>query len=155
MSSQLQHIADIITNAASWNQAQPDAEGMFRFSLEGGLDFSLLSPDGRNAVLLADLGPAPDGSTAQSGEELHRIASLAAASLKKRRSTLALAENRLELQRSFPTTLATTQEICPEVRDFLNDLAWWKKQLDSGGANSSSTASSSPFSFSLGGWFNS
>lgn len=153
MSSQLQHIADTVTKAAGWNQALPDAEGAFRFELEGGLDFSLLSPDGKTAVLLADLGPAPDSSAPQGADDLRRIASLAAASLKKRRSTLALAGGRVELQRSFPVTFATEQEICPEVRDFLNDLAWWKKQL--GGTDSSSTASTSPFSFSFGGWFNS
>ena len=50
MSAQLQHLADIITKAAGWKNAAPDAEGVFRFSLEGGLDFSLLTPENWTAV---------------------------------------------------------------------------------------------------------
>jgi len=155
MSSQLQQIADIITRAAGWKQAQPDAEGVFRFALEGELDFSLLSPENRTAVLLSDLGQAPDHASPQGDEELRRLASLAAASLKKRRSTIAISEGgRIELQRSFPMMEAGEPHIRTEVRDFLNDLAWWQKQLKGSNVNTSSNTSSSPFSFNLGSWFN-
>lgn len=155
MSSQLQQIADIITKAAGWKQAQPDAEGIFRFALEGGLDFSLLSPENRTAVLLGDLGPAPDASTPQGDDDLRRLASLAAATLKKRRSTIAISEGgRIELQRAFAMTAAGELDIRSEVRDFLNDLAWWQKQLDGSAPNSSSNTSSSPFSFNFSNWFN-
>jgi hypothetical protein len=37
------------------------------------------------------------------------------------------------------------------MKDFLNDLAWWKQQVMGAGSNTSSNTSSSPFS--LGGWF--
>ncbi len=154
MSAQLQLLADIITKAAGWKNAAPDAEGVFRFSLEGGLDFSLLTPENRTAVLLADLGAAPDPASSQGDEELRRIASLAAASLKKRNSTVALADGRVELQRTFSLTQTSEQAVCLEVRDFLNDLAWWQKQLGNESSHTSSTASTSPFSFSLGDWFN-
>lgn len=154
MSSQLQHIAATITKAAGWNPAQPDAEGIFRFSLEGGLDFMLLSPDGKTAVLLADIGEAPDAASPQGDQELRRIASLSASSLKKRRTALALSGGRIELQYLFPIAQASEQDVRLDVRDFLNDLAWWQKQLSGGTVNTSSSASSSPFSFSLGSWFN-
>lgn len=154
MSSQLQQIADTITKAAGWKQAQPDAEGVFRFSLEGGLDFALLTPENRTAVLLASLGQAPDPASPQGDDELRRVASLAAASLKKRRSTVALGEGRLELQRTFPMALVSEQDIRLEVRDFLNDLAWFLKQLSGKTPNSSSFTSSSPFSFTFGDWDN-
>ncbi|WP_446424031.1 hypothetical protein [Mailhella sp.] len=154
MSAQLQHIADIITKAAGWKNAVPDAEGVFRFSLEGGLDFSLLSPENRTAVLLADLGGAPDAASSQGDEELRRIASLAAASLKKRASAVALAEGRVELHRSFSMVRCSEQDVRLEVRDFLNDLAWWQKQLNGESVQSSSFASTSPFSFSFGDWSN-
>ena len=150
MPSKLQQIADIITNAAGWKRAEPDSEGVFRFSLEGGLDFSLLSPDNRTAVLLADLGPAPEAGTMNGNDKLKRLAALAAGTLKKRRSSFAIAGQRLELSRTFPMQTASELEISPLVRDFLNDLAWWKAQI-SGSSNTSSNTSSSPFS--MGGWF--
>ena len=151
MSSQLQQIADIITNAAGWKRAEPDSEGVFRFSLEGGLDFSLLSPENRTAVLLADLGPAPEAGTMEGNDRLKRLAALAAGTLKKRRSSFAIAGQRLELSRTFPMQSASEREISLLVRDFLNDLAWWQAQMNGARANSSSSTSSSPFS--LGGWF--
>jgi hypothetical protein len=150
MPSKLQQIADIITNAAGWKRAEPDSEGVFRFSLEGGLDFSLLSPDNRTAVLLADLGPAPEAGTMNGNDKLKRLAALAAGTLKKRRSSFAIAGQRLELSRTFPMQSTSEREISLLVRDFLNDLAWWKAQI-SGSSNSSSNTSSSPFS--MGSWF--
>ena len=150
MPSKLQQIADIITNAAGWKRAEPDSEGVFRFSLEGGLDFSLLTPENRTAVLLADLGPAPESGSMEGNERLKRLAALAAGTLKKRRSSFAIAGQRLELSRTFSMQTASELEISPLVRDFLNDLAWWKAQI-SGSSNTSSNTSSSPFS--MGGWF--
>lgn len=151
MSSQLQQLADIITRAAGWKNAVPDEHGIFRFSLEGDLDFSLLTPENRTAVLLADLGIAPERGSAPEEETLLRLASLAASSLKKRRSSLSLANGRIELHRALPITLNDEYELRTEVRDFLNDLAWWKKQISGSSTQSSSKASSSPFS--LGSWF--
>lgn len=153
MSSQLQQVADTITATAGWKNAQPDAEGVFRFSLEGGLDFALLSPENRTGVLLADLGAAPSAADPQDDEKLRRLCSLAAGSLKKRRSILAISEEqRVELQRSFAMGHVSEQDIRLEVRDFLNDLAWWQKQLGNG--NSSSDALTSPFSLNFASWFN-
>ena len=150
MSTHLQGIADAITSAAGWKSASPDEEGIFRFSLENGLDFQLLTPEGRTAVLLADLGSAPSRGDTQGDEELKRLASVAAASLRKRRSSFAVAGTRLELSRTFPMQ-ADEQEIRLIARDFLNDLAWWQAQVSGTHTNSSSNTSSSPFS--LGGWF--
>ena len=122
MSTHLQGIADAITSAAGWKSASPDKGGVFRFSVENGLDFQLLTPEGRTAVLLADLGAAPAQGDTQGDEELKRLASVAAASLKKRRSSFAVAGSRLELSRTFPM-LVEEREIRLIVRDFLNDLA--------------------------------
>jgi len=151
MPSQLQNIADIVTASAGWKKAVPDDGGAFHFALEGGLDFQLFTPDSRTAVLLADLGASPAPGSTQGDEELKRLASVAAASLKKRRSAFAIAGERLELSRTFPLQEGDEQALRLLLRDFLNDLAWWKQQVKGGPANSSSTASSSPFS--LGGWF--
>ena len=151
MSSQLQNIANIITASAGWKNASPDGEGVFRFAIEGGLDFQLFSPENRTAILLADLGNAPSLGDLQGEGEIKRLASVAAASLKKRRSSFAIAGDRLELTYSFPIQENDEQVIRQVMRDFLNDFAWWKQQVKGEAANTSSNTSSSPFS--LGGWF--
>lgn len=151
MATLLQQTADVITEAAGWKRAAPDERGVFHFSLEGGLDFDLFSPENRTAILFAGLGPAPDEATPQGEAELRRLASLAAGSLKKRRSVFGIGESGLELYLSFPLSEAPDRSPALEARDFLNDLAWWKKQL-SGAAHQSGT-SASPFSFAFGGWF--
>ncbi len=145
MALPLQQTVDIITRAAGWAPATPDEEGIFRFSLEGGLDFSLFSPENRTGILLCSLGKAPDGD-----EEVKRLAALAAGCLKKRRSVFSIGEHGMELHRAFPLGEASESVLIAEVRDFLNDLAWWKRQLS--GTGPSRETQSSPFSFSFSGW---
>ena len=151
MSSQLQNIADIITASAGWKNTTPDEAGVFRFSIEGGLDFQLFSPENRTAILLADLGAAPALGSIQGEDEIKRLSSVAAASLKKRRSSFAIAGDRLELTYAFPAQESDEMVIRQIMKDFLNDFAWWKQQVKGKDSNSSSNTSSSPFS--LGGWF--
>lgn len=146
MASPLQQTADLIIRAAGWKQSTPDAEGVFRFSLEDGLDFMLLSPENKTGILLASLGKTPDND-----DELRRLASLAAGCLKKRRSVFSMGEHGMELHRSFPLSEASASFLVPEVRDFLNDLAWWKRQIS--GAGASGAKSASPFSFPFSNWF--
>ncbi len=154
MTSPLQRSADIITRAAGWKEALPDDDGVFRFSLEGGLDFELLSPENRTGILLAVLGSAPEND-GRSDETLQRLAQLSAGSLKKRRSTFSIGERGLELYRTFSLSEASEQSLPRTVRDFLNDLAWWKQQLSGTGSARPSGAQSSPFSFAFGDWFSS
>ncbi len=150
MTSSLQQLADIITRAAGWKAAVPDADGVFRFALEDGLDFELLSPENSTGVLLATLKPAPAEGDPEAERDLQKFASLAAGCMKKRRSVFGLGESGFELYRSFRMADASESSIVSEVRDFLNDLAWWKRQI-SGSSNVG--ASASPFSFSFGGLF--
>lgn len=154
MTSPLQRSADIITRAAGWKEALPDDDGVFHFSLEGGLDFELFSPENRTGILFAVLGNAPE-QDARADDTLLRLASLSAGSLKKRRSTFSLGEKGLELYRTFTLAEASEQSLPRTVRDFLNDLAWWKQQLSGTEGNRSSGPQNSPFSFSFGNWFSS
>ena len=150
MNDALLHAAAALAEAAGWDVPQADAEGIFRFSLEGELEFSLFSPDGRTGILLGSLGQAPDCSTPQGAAELDRLAALSAGVLKDRLSVLSLSESDLlELHRSFP--LHPADGIKAHAKDFLNDLAWWKRQVQN--HSSRPAADSSPFSFSFESWF--
>ena len=150
MNALLAQAAETLTKAAGWNPARADEKDVFHFSLENDLDFSLLSPDGRAGILLAALGPAPDAETPQGSAELERLATLAAGCLKKRSSVLSIADdNALELYRKVDLQAPST--LPDQVKDFLNDLAWWKRQIQNHGAPSA--GASSPFSFSFNSWF--
>lgn len=153
MSMTIQQAADAIASKAGWKPVSPDAEGQFRFSLEGGLDFSLFSPDGKTAILLAAAAKAPDIAQPGTEEELERVAALSAGALKSRESALGLSEsNVFELSRTFSLTECGEQEMFSAARDFLNDLAWWKRQLEGKKDSGASPASFSPFIFPMNHW---
>lgn len=153
MSTRLQHLAETMTAAAGWQSPVPGDDGSYRFSLEGGLDFALLTPENRTGIFLADLGDAPEKGSLAGDEETKRLASVAAASLKKRRSSFAVAGPQLELSRTFSLQGISDRELIEIARDFINDLAWWKAQVANAGGKTSSNTSNSPFSFGSFGAF--
>lgn len=152
MTSPLQPTADIITRAAGWKQAVPDDDGVFRFFLEDGLDFELFSPEHSTGILLAVLDSVPAQNDEQTEDVIRRMAALAAGCMKKRRSVLSIGERGFELYRTFRLADVSESALTAEVRDFLNDLAWWKKQL-AAPSTASGPQRTSPFSFSFDGFF--
>ena len=142
--SLLQESVDALTAAAGWKKASPGADGVFRFHLEGDLDMEFFSPDGRTGILRADLGPLPDVEQ-DADELLRKCASRVAAAARTRRTVLSVDNGRFSLHLVVP--LAEGAALMPVyAKDFLNDLAWWKRQVQGGGA--------SAFSFFSGmqGW---
>ena len=121
--SLLQESVDALTAAAGWKKASPGADGVFRFRLEGDLDMEFFSPDGRTGILRADLGPL-----------LRKCASRMVAASRSRRTVLSVDEGRFSLHLVVP--LAESVASMPGyAKDFLNDLAWWKRQVQGGGAS--------------------
>lgn len=141
----LQEAADAVTSAAGWKKAVPDAAGVFHFRLEQDLDMDLFSPDGRTLILRAEVGPLPPAER-DADDVLRRCASRAVAAGRKRRSVLTLDGGALILHRLLPRE-GSLEEMPRHVRDFLNDLTWWKAQAGNG------SPAASPFSFAgLQGW---
>ncbi len=132
--SLLQASVDAVTAAAGWRKASPDASGTFRFHLEGDLDMELFSPDGRTGILRADLGPLP-ASEQDADDLLRKCASRMVAASRTRRTVLSVDGGRLSLHLAVP--LADGGDSMPRhTKDFLNDLAWWKGQVQGGGSSS-------------------
>lgn len=131
--SLLQESVDAVTAAAGWKKASPDAGGVFRFHLEGDLDMELFSPDGRTGILRADLGPLP-ASEQDADALLRKCASRMVAASRTRRTVLSVDGDRLSLHLVVP--LAENVIFMPQhAKDFLNDLAWWKGQVQDGGSS--------------------
>ena len=149
MSDLLGEYAEKLARAAGWSQAVPDSEGRYRYFLDGGIDLDLFSPDGRTCILSADLGAGPEKGASGESEQLRRVAALAAACARDRRSTVCLAGNRIELYRRLALSRLTPDAFVREVRDFLNDEAWWKEALS---GEPAPRPSQSMFSINADGW---
>ena len=109
--SLLQESVNALTAAAGWKKASPGADGVFRFRLEGDLDMEQ-----------------------DADELLRKCASRVAAAARTRRTVLSVDEGRFSLHLVVP--LAEGVASMPGyAKDFLNDLAWWKRQVQGGGAS--------------------
>lgn len=149
MALNLNSAVAVVAGAAGWKLTAPDENGVYHYFLENGLDLDIRSPDGRLCVLSADLGAAPDPARPDAEAEYVRIGRLAAGIQRKRASILSTDESgRLELFRTVDLSTVQEQRLIEEVRDFLNDQAWWRLNLQGSSAQSDSA---SPFSMS--GWF--
>lgn len=123
---------------AGWESPRPGQDGSYSFRLEDGLDLKVFSPDGRLCFLLADLHALPEPGHGRDSL-LRKVAGQQAGICRERASVVALERQedaaargldgeRLILQSRVPVDVPQ-QEFDDAVRDFLNDLAWWKKSL--------------------------
>ena len=137
----LENAVALLSSRAGWKSPRRGEDGAYRFRLNGGLDFAVFSPDERIAVLRAELvtlpGSGPDGE-----ERLHAAAQFQVGVCRARASIVALEGPGQSLLASVPVSsptsgdrlvlhrtvdLAAGQEAFETVvKDFLNDLAWWK-----------------------------
>jgi hypothetical protein len=149
MAEKLSDFVNALALQAEWTVTDPDAEGVYHFYLEDGIDLDIRTPDGRTCIISADLGNEPENGTVTGDNEIRMLGKASAASAQKRASVLCLAKGRIELYRRIDLQQTGTLKFIEQVRDFLNDQMWWKNVL------SGSAPSASPFSgFSSGNeWF--
>lgn len=132
--SAIHSVVQAVAGAAGWKTPQQDSTGVFVFHLEGGLVLELFSPDNWTGVLKGDLGPVPQAPDTEL--RLSRLASLSVRAMKKRGGVLSLSSGtlpaRLELTRTFDLPglahPSARHKLLGLARDFLNDLAWWRRQ---------------------------
>lgn len=123
---------------AGWKTPRPEQDGSYSFRLEEGLDLKLFSPDGRWCFLLAELLVLPEAGH-ERDSLLRKVLGQQAGICRERAAVVALERQedvvarglegeRLVLQSRVPVDVPQPQ-FDGAVRDFLNDLAWWKKSL--------------------------
>ncbi len=149
MSEKLSDFVDVLARQAEWTAPVPDAEGIYHFYLEDGIDLDIRSPEGRTCIISADLGSEPEADSPQASGEMLKLGKTAAAGASKRQSVLCLALGRIELYRRIDLQQTSMAQFVEQVRDFLNDEMWWKNVL------SGTAPSASPFSAFSGAsdWF--
>jgi hypothetical protein len=132
MASFLDSAALAIADAAGWKRPQADDEGAYTFSVQGGLDMRLFSPDGGNTLIFcATVQDLPEEEKAR--EDLLLVQSQRAVGVAKERKTiLALNEDTLLLQRVLPSRETRLEDMSAIAEAFFNDLAWWRAQVARG-----------------------
>lgn len=134
---------------AGWRVPMPDADGIYHFFFEEGLEMDVFSPDGVWCILTTDLGNAPQLGEYEAEGTLVELGRKAAAVMRSQNSVLSINDGRLELMARVPFSQMTDDVLIETVRLFLNDQAWWRESLTPG----SSMRSGSPFSFGDANWF--
>lgn len=128
---------------------EPDADGIYRFLLDDGLDMDVFSPDGAWCIFTADLGAAPEAWDSAGDASLAELGWKAAAVMRSQISVLSTNGGRLELTVRVPFPQLSDDVLLETVRKFLNDQAWWRESLNPG----STGRADSPFSFGGADWF--
>ena len=140
----LNNLVDALASRAGWKRPRQDKDGAYCFRLENGLDFAVFSPDGRAAVLRAEVADVP--ASGPDREEMLRAAARRQAGVCRVRASVAALEkpgqsllksvsgpgDRLVLYRMAELD-AGQEAFDATVRDFLNDLVWWKAASGGGG----------------------
>jgi hypothetical protein len=148
----LQEAVRALCLAAGWDEPGDDAGGEYAFHLEGGLDFTLSSPDGAR-LLVSSVLLAPAAGREISQKAIEDVLTIAAGRFSRLRAIPALEPERDEIVLYDFMPLKNQDRTQDFVERFLNELAFWKAQpLLSAFAETSSTdvaEAASPFSFRL------
>lgn len=134
---------------AGWRVPMPDADGIYHFFFEEGLEMDVFSPDGVWCILTTDLGGAPTLGDFDAEAALADLGRKAAAVMRSQNSILTINDGRLELMARVPFAQMSDDVLIETVRLFLNDQAWWRESLNPG----VSARVDSPFSFGDANWF--
>ncbi|WP_297218901.1 hypothetical protein [uncultured Desulfovibrio sp.] len=145
--------ASALAAMAHWKTPRPEKDGSYRFALENDLSVTLLSPDGRRCVLRAELLSLPPAGPDR--EELLRSV------LRQQAGICAVRASVVALERPGDSLLTSgtsgdclilqslleldvpQRQFDEAVRDFLNDLSWWKRVLHA--TPGKATGGESPF----------
>lgn len=130
--SLLQESVGTPTAATGWKKASPGADGVFRFRLEGDLSMEFFSPGGRTDILWADLDSLP-AAEQDADDLLRKCASRMVAASRSRGTILSVDEDRFSLCLVMPL-VESVASMPGYAKNLLNDLAWWKRRAQSGGA---------------------
>ena len=118
-----------ICSRAGWKEPQADEKGVYAFALEGGLSFTLSSPDGerllaRSALLI------PKAGQEITRETLTAVMRITAARFARLKAVTALNPETGELELYAFAGLGNADAGAQEIfmKDFLNELSFWKAQ---------------------------
>ena len=122
----IQEIADLISEKAGWSAKRPDDNNTIKFELEGNINVHIHSPNGESVFLYSKIATLSSDNYTQK-QELEKYAKLAVATCKNKKSIISCKDNSLVLHQDI--SQKDRDSILSYTKDFLNDVAWWKKQV--------------------------
>ncbi|MDR1946216.1 MAG: CesT family type III secretion system chaperone [Desulfovibrio sp.] len=127
----LQESVRAICAAAGWRIPPADESGAYAFSLEGGPDFTLSSPDGARLLAYTVLLPAPEAGREIDPDTLATVMSITAGKFAALRAVPALEPDNgnLALYRFASMKDEGPERLITFMETFLNEAAFWKAQL--------------------------
>lgn len=156
----LDDLALAVAKSAEWKKPEPQKDGAYHFRLQDDLDFALFTPDGRLGLVVGNVATLPDEGIDRE-DMLAESARRQVGICRTRPSILAFEragqgmiqlddekKDRLILFRRLRLESDAVIESVRQVRDFLNDLQWWRKTTSpefSGGASPFSMAGAKNF----------
>lgn len=119
----LQEIANKISSHTNWKQKTP-VDNTVTFTLDDGLVLNIYSPEGSTIILHSTITEL-SGDDYSNKQLMQKAGQLSVATVKTKKTIVAVKDNALILHR----TVLQQNEIIEDTKSFLNDLAWWKKNL--------------------------
>ncbi len=123
----LQHVTDTIKNVTGWNEANIENAGIISFELEGDITLNIHCPGGEYVFLYSTLASLPEDEYLMQ-EACHNLAKVTLGTCKKMRSSISISDNSIILSLDV-SNVHESADIIMKAKIFLNELAWWKKQL--------------------------
>ncbi len=124
----LKAAVEYIADAAGWSTPQADTKGQYFFALDGGLSVTLMSPDGMTCIMKSTMITLPQDK--READEM--LAVCARRALGKARSSQAIVTvegNLVLLYDAMRFEHIENDILALRLRDFLNDLSWWKDMM--------------------------
>lgn len=140
--SRLKAAVEYIADVAGWSAPQADTKGQYFFALDGGLSVTLMSPDGMTCIMKSTMMTLPQ-DTRDADEILSVCARRALGRARASQSILSVEGNLAVLYDSMRFDHVELDIIALRLRDFLNDLSWWKDMMAPHKASSSPAGQSS------------
>ncbi len=138
--SRLKAAVDYIAEVAGWSAPQADTKGQYFFALDGGLSVTLMSPDGMTCIMKSTMAALPQDERDAHGM-LVLCARRALGHARSSQSIVTVEGNLAILYDSMRLENTELDVVALRLRDFLNDLAWWKESLAPHKAQSSAMPS--------------
>ncbi len=126
--SRLKAAVEYIAEVAGWSAPQADTKGQYFFALDGALSVTVMSPDGMTCIMKSTMMTLPQ-DTREADELLAVCARRALGRARSSQSIVTVEGNLAILYDSMRFDHTELDTIALRLRDFLNDLAWWKDMM--------------------------
>lgn len=140
--SRLKAAVEYIAEVAGWSAPQADTKGQYFFALDGGLSVTMMSPDGMTCIMKSTIMTLPQ-DTREADEILAVCARRALGRARSSQSLLSAEANLVILYDTMRFEHTEHDIIALRLRDFLNDLSWWKDMMAPHKASSSTMSQTS------------